>query len=303
MTNRSIIKSSSGLAGVIEALLLVAMVSIIISMIQLVYIPEIMEQREAEHMDAVENQFSFLKSTIDLQTALGKNMPQSSPITLGSRELPYLVTARAFGQLDIVDAHRTDSVLRVNPNLVGTGQFNGQFSVPLTSFIYEAYNSYFVHQIYVLEGGAVMMVQPDGETSKVEPSITVKNESECIVISYNLPILKSISGKNATAGIKNCFVRTNRSHNETYTCDLTNPTTNYIRFSSDYLDAWNQTLCGLLEEEIKNGYVTIKIESEPYPCVEIRKRIPEPPKDDKDIRLNLEVVYIGAQIGPGIVTS
>jgi hypothetical protein len=300
MTSRSIIKDTSGLAGVIEALLLVAMVSIIISMIQLVYIPEIMEQREAEHMDTVENQFSFLKSTIDLQTALGKNMPQSSPITLGSRELPYLVTARAFGQLDIVDAGRTDSVLRVNPNLVGTGQFSGEFNVPLTSFIYEAYNSYFVHQIYVLEGGAVLMVQPDGETSKVEPSITVKNESDLVVISYNLPILKSISGKNATAGIKNCFVRTNRSHNETYTSELT-AGNHYIRFSSDYIDAWNQTLCGLLEEEIKNEYVTVKIESEPNPCVEIRKGPATDP--EKDIRLNLEVVYIGAQIGPGIVTS
>lgn len=298
MKGRSILHDTSGLAGVIEALLLVAMVSIIISMVQLVYIPEIMEQREAEHMDDVENQFSFLKSTIDIQTALGKNMPQSSPITLGSRELPYFVTARAFGQLDIVDADRTDSVFRVNPPLSGTGQFSGEFNVPLTSFIYEAYNSYFVHQIYALEGGAVLMMQPDGETGKVEPSMVINNETTYVEISYNLPVFKSISGKNATAGIKNCFVRTNRSHNETYTSTLTDAGLHYIRFSSDYVDAWNQTLCGLLEEEIKNGYITVKKESVPEPTyVEIKK------SGSKNIRLNLEVVYLGAQIGPGVVTS
>ena len=53
-------------AGVIEALLLVALAAIVLSTIQLVYIPDIMEQREADHMDQVDNQFSHLKSVIDL---------------------------------------------------------------------------------------------------------------------------------------------------------------------------------------------------------------------------------------------
>ena len=67
MKNKKIIKRNGAVAGVIEALLLVALVSIIISTIQLTYIPQTMEQKEAEHMDDVENQFSYCCSQIVVQ--------------------------------------------------------------------------------------------------------------------------------------------------------------------------------------------------------------------------------------------
>ena len=57
-----VFKDNKAVAGVIEALLIVALVSIIISTIQLIYIPEIMKQKEYDHMEEVENQFSFLTS-------------------------------------------------------------------------------------------------------------------------------------------------------------------------------------------------------------------------------------------------
>ena len=63
MTNKKDRKKLA-VAGVIEALLLVALASIILSTIQLVYIPQMMEEREAEHMDEVSNQFSSLKFMI-----------------------------------------------------------------------------------------------------------------------------------------------------------------------------------------------------------------------------------------------
>ena len=56
------IKNNHAVAGVIEALLIVALVAIIISTIQLVYIPQIMSQREADHMQEISNQFSYIKS-------------------------------------------------------------------------------------------------------------------------------------------------------------------------------------------------------------------------------------------------
>jgi len=97
-----IINDKKAVAGVIEALLLVALVSIIISTIQLIYIPEIMKQRESDHMEEIENQFSFLKAVVDIQSMGKKDVPITSTITLGSRELPYFVTARSFGELTIV---------------------------------------------------------------------------------------------------------------------------------------------------------------------------------------------------------
>jgi len=298
MNMKHFISEKNALAGVIEALLLVALVSIVISMIQIVYIPDVMEQRESDHMDEVENQFSLLKSNIDIQSATGQNMPLSSLITLGSKELPFFATAGAFGNLDIIDVSETTSSIRINPPLSGVGKYSGEFDVPLTLFKYKAFNIYFVSQTYILEGGAILVVQDDGETGKVEPSIIIKNQSSSIEISYQQPILVGVTGKKSVSGFKNCYVRTNMSHNETYTSSLTDNNLHYFRILSEYIDGWNQTMQLLLEEEIKNGYVTIsKEDSINPPYIEIKK------SGTKDIDINLEIVYIGAQIGPGIVET
>ena len=285
MKNKKLIKRKDAVAGVIEALLLVALVAIIISTIQLVYIPQMMEQRESDHMDDVENQFSYLKSVIDLQSMVKEDVPISSPITLGSRELPYFVTARAFGQLDIIDKDRTD-------NYILTDFLN----VSLTSIKYKAHNSYFIDQTYALEGGCVIVKQPDGETVKIEPAITVENKTKINII-YNMPLIIGVPGKNSTSGYKNCFVRTNYSHNKTYIKDIDNSSDDHhIWIYTDYLNAWNASLNKLLEEEVKNGYVNVTITQDlgGIDVVEIEPW-------GKTIHLELTVTYIGAQIGPGIV--
>jgi hypothetical protein len=274
------IKNRDAVAGVIEALLLVALVSIVLSTIQLVYIPQTMEQREADHMDEVENQFSFLKSVIDLQSMVGENVPISSPITLGSDELPYFVTARAFGQLDVIDESRTDSKITSN-FLIG---------IPLTSICYEAFNSYYIDQFYVLEGGSVIVKQPDGETVIIEPSMKFENRSSEIRIYYSLPLLKGIEGKNSNSGYKNRFIRTNYSSKTTYA-----GATTFIRIYSDYLDAWNNSLNKMLEEEIKNGYIIVRkypLNSPQYVSITT---------GTKNLYLELTVNNIGAQIGPGYI--
>jgi len=115
MKNRKLIIKNTAVAGVIEALLLVGLVAIILSFIQLYYIPEIMEDKEATHMDQVSQQFSQLKSVIDIQSTMGvinEENPNpkyvaytsiSSPLTLGSRELPYFVSSSSPGQVNLID--------------------------------------------------------------------------------------------------------------------------------------------------------------------------------------------------------
>ena len=286
MKNKRFIKRKDAVAGVIEALLLVALASIVISTIQLVYIPQTMEQRESEHMDDVENQFSYLKSVIDLQSIVKENVPISSPITLGSRELPYFVTAKAFGQLEIIDEDSTDSRITMN--------FPTIPSIPLTSIKYEAFNSYFVDQTYVLEGGCVIVKQSDGETVKIEPSITINNKSSenKIEIIYNIPVINGIPGKNSTNGYKNCFVRTNYSNQESYSM----AEIDYIYIYTNYLDAWGASLNKLLKEEVENGYIVI--EKRPILSPEY---VSITPSGGIHLYIELTVTYVGAQIGPGIV--
>jgi len=295
MKNKKLIKRKDAVAGVIEALLLVALVAIIISTIQLVYVPQMMEQRESDHMDDTENQFSYLKSIIDLQSMVKEDIPISSPITLGSRELPYFVTARAFGQLDIIDVDRTDSKIIIIPPLP---LLPPSGNIPLTSIKYEAHNSYFVDQIYALEGGCVIVKQPDGETVKIEPAITVENETKINII-YNIPIITGVPGKNSTSGYKNCFVRTNYSGNRSspYSGDIS-PGLGFIRIYTDYLDAWNASLNKLLKEAVDNGYVNVTI-TQDLGGIDVVKIEPW----GKTIHLEFTVTDIGAQIGPGIVIT
>jgi len=72
MKHRTFFNNQCAVAGVIEALLMVALVAIILSFIQLYYVPEIMKDREADHMDQVSNQFSNLKSVIEIQERKSK---------------------------------------------------------------------------------------------------------------------------------------------------------------------------------------------------------------------------------------
>jgi hypothetical protein len=276
--------NQTAVAGVIEALLLVALVAVIISTVQLVYVPDSMEQREAEHMDEVENQFSYIKSVVDLQAMLEEDVPISSPLTLGSRELPYLVTARAFGQISIVD------------NTENHIDLSFASDIPLNHILYQAQNSYYLDQDFILEGGAIFLKQYNGESIKVEPSLTIENRSSTIYCEWIVPSFNSVAGKNMTAGYKNCFIRTNYSSSSNYG-GASGAATDYIKIYSTYLDGWNQTFGKLLKEEIDQGYITIKKHPDESPT----HVLIEP--GTKSITVKINLVTIGAQIGPGIVVQ
>ncbi len=279
MKSRYLFKNKFAVSGVIEALLLVALVAIIISTIQLLYVPQIMEEKEAEHMDEVANQFSFLKAMIDLQSATSEDVPISSPITLGNSKLPFFVTMGASGQLSIIDKYKTEWEIKTDAR-----------TIPLTSIIFEAYNYYFIDQIYVLEGGGIIVNQPDGESMRVDPPITIENGSK-INIKFYLPLITSVPGKNLTAHDKTCFVRTNYSSDITYSEDIT-----YFEIHTKYLNAWNESLCRLLEKYIDYGYVTVDLLPLGSPTYVRINRI-----NPTLLHMDLTVVSIGAQTGAGVV--
>ncbi len=268
-----IINDKKAVAGVIEALLLVALVSIIISTIQLIYIPEIMKQRESDHMEEIENQFSFLKAVVDIQSMGKKDVPITSTITLGSRELPYFVTARSFGELTIVGIDNDDYMINID---------YGAKKIPLTSIRYEAANSYFVDQIYTIEGGCIILKQNDGETVRVEPTVNIENRSNEINMYYDIPIIIGISGKNQTSGYKNCFIRTNFSNSDNDWISFTNISN--INITTEYPQAWYDLLDYLFEENVNlgNGSSYVKIT-----------------RKNKLINFYYKETYIYAQISPG----
>jgi len=278
MKNKKSLRKNYAVAGVIEALLMVALVSIILSMIQLVYVPDMMEQREAEHMDQVSNQFSTLKSMIELQSITNSSAPISTMITLGSRELPYFISARAYG--DISTQNSEEHYVSVDGATPGD-----QNCYELTSIKYTAFNAYFVEQTYILEGGGIIVKQPNGNpVMRVDPSIRVVNKS-IIEIYFNLPIIIGAPGKNITSGFGKCFIRTNWSEGEFDPIEGVGIST--LNISTQYPNAWNESLYGLFGNNVDYD------EGGSY--VKISKK----PTDPRPIYLYMKYYYIYTQIGHG----
>lgn len=275
MRSKNYFKEYNAVAGVIEALLLVALVSIILSTIQLIYIPQVMDQREADHMDEVSNQFSFLKSMIDLQGMTEEDVPIISPIILGSNALPYFVTLGATGEVEIIEDENYEINIDVD-----------QLVIPLTSIKYTAFNAYYLDGadlIYVLEGGAIILNQTKGEVIIVEPAIKVDNLTNTVNIYYDIPIITGITGKkNSPRGFDIVYVRTNYSSSDpNYQPWSVN---NNIKISTAHPDAWYKLLKDLLEENV--NYI------QGLDYVEISKKV-------KQINFFYKRFYIYAQISPG----
>jgi len=275
MNRRNFIKDKKAVSGVIEALLLVALVAIILSTIQLIYIPQVMEQNESDHMNEVSNQFSFLKSMLDLQGMTQEDVPIISPITLGSNALPYFVTLGATGEVEIIE----DENYEINIDF-------DALIIPLTSIKYTAFNAYYLDGadlIYALEGGAIILNQTIGEVVIVEPAIKVDNFTNTVNIYYDIPIITGITGKkNSPRGFDIVYVRTNYSSSDANYNSMSDVSS--IKISTAYSDAWNKLLQDLLEENV--NYI------QGADFIEITKKV-------KQINFYYKRFYNYAQISPG----
>lgn len=281
----------TAVAGVIEALLLVALVSIIISTIQLVYIPEIMEQKEAEHMDEVENQFSHLKSVIDLQCQAKETGPISTAITLGSRELPYFVTARAFGRLHHIPKELSNNNITV-VNQTITKMFN------ISSIEYESVNAYYLNKNFVLEAGGVILKQDDGgEAMKIHPPVyfekTTDGGNTMIHVNWTLYNFSVLGNKSVAEGYKSSYIRTqirsNRNASQTYIYE----NVSFLNISTDYFEAWNQSLNWLKDQnQYEESDIEIQIDDENMVSIE---------SESENLTVHIKVVDINVQIGIGTI--
>jgi len=132
--------------GVIVAVLMVGLILLVISLVQTFYVPRWMEQREAEHMDEVWNQFSLIKFAIDMQILTEKDTPVSTPINLGNKKLPFLKSSGSFGFLGI------SSNLGIN---ITTTQDNST-QISIGRITYSSENVYFLERSFIYEVGAVI---------------------------------------------------------------------------------------------------------------------------------------------------
>lgn len=101
-------KNERGQVGVVVAILMVSLFVAVMVLVQIYYVPNWMKDREADHMDTVANQFSQIKASIDIESMAQRDMSLINSITLGSKELPFFVSARAFGSLNILSTSSSE---------------------------------------------------------------------------------------------------------------------------------------------------------------------------------------------------
>lgn len=180
--------SDEGVAGVIIALLMIGLVISAISLVQSVFVPQWMSEKEAEHMEEVAKQFSQLKFAIDTLTIAENSISSiNCPITLGSKELPFLFSSRSYGDLEV----------RSNDYKIDIDDGNN-YPFDLSSIVYNSHNAYYINQNYVFENGAVILDQDSGDTIKLYPNIDIKGNPA--KITMNLVNFKEIGGKTVASG-------------------------------------------------------------------------------------------------------
>lgn len=283
--------TDSAVVGIVTAILLVGLIVTIISIIQVVYVPSIMEQREAEHMDKVEEQMASLTSVIDYQAAIAKKgIPIASFVTLGNRELPFFVSSKAFGTLEIIDNSSSVTI-------------NETYSFPIGRITYSSTNAYYLDQSYNYEAGAMIVSQLQGNSMLVRPSLSVDfNETKnTVTISFDVVNISSIGQKNLMSGYGTSPIQTefvaiskNITFSSVDSLTITTP------FSNSWFVFLNHSLtaaglnkegyppqCLLDDSGLAVTMTFVKSESNPefYPVVTII----------------LKMIEIQAQIGPGWV--
>lgn len=262
--------------GIVTAILLIGLIATVISIIQVVYVPNIMEQREAEHMDKVEEQFASLTSVIDGQAAdARKGIPIASFVTLGSRELPVFVTSKAFGTLEILDNSCTITIQ--NTSIFNIGRIT-----------YSSANAYYLDQLYSYEAGAMIVSQSQGSSMLVRPSFFVDlNLSTNVVnISFDVVNVSSVGHKATMSGFGTWPIQTEFlgiSKNITFS------NVSYIAIATPFSNAWLVFINHTLLNAGLNKSDYLLTDTGPTVTLHFLSKV----------NLIFKIVEIQAQLGPG----
>jgi hypothetical protein len=289
MRVKRIISPDDAVVGVVVAILLVGLVVAVISLIQTVYVPSMMEEREAEHMEEVAEQFARLKSAIDTQIA-GQKTPIASSVTLGSKELPFFMSLRAFGAIEIVPEN-FELIVEYTPDLVNESSQN----FLLNTIRFSSANGYFVDHAYSYESGAVIISQSYGDMLYIRPSFGsawVSQGSSDIIMNITLVNISGVGGKTYAAGYGTYPIQT--EYFDMTTFDFTNIKS--LTLITDHPNSWDLYFANSMFHNIMSSPQDFTISA-----IDDGIRVQFDPAMISSIDLRINLVEIHAQIGPGWV--
>jgi len=263
--------SDNGVVGIITAVLLIGLIISVFSIVQLVFVPVWMEKMEADHMDTVSHQIAQLKFSIDMQSMVKeRNLPVSTPITLGHKELPIMSSTRAFGNLEIIDDECSITIQNSSTSYV----------FPIGIIKYYSSNGYFMDQSFIYETGALITRQEEGNVMSVTPSLSVENLTYYNV-SFSVVNISNVGGKNSISGYGTYPIRVEFFNNNTISIlDVES-----ILITTEYPESWENHFNKIFgEKHVTSNDVSTSVNFNGI---------------GKTVNLYIDFLDIYAQIAPG----
>lgn len=229
------------------------------------FVPVWMSDNESTHMSQVVQQFTTIKSSIDIAISNSANSriaptPVFVPITLSSASIPVFASATAGILRFLPDGINTRPTFNVT--YAGVSNPLGPTNDGKTGGSLDLWcpNRYFVEQHIIYENGAVILNQTDGEFVIAGPQFLVKNLGTTGTPNRVLQITQvSLQGSNVTiggTGSKGVSAKLQFADTKTYQ-NSAGPSFS-ITFTSNHGKAWerffNSTLNGTAGMTYGNGY-------------------------------------------------
>lgn len=262
VSNPVFLRSESASSTVVGAVLLLAIIVSVFSVVRIGYIPEWKNDAEYSHMNDVWEDMADLKSKIDLMTIVLASDPDSSntitmnvPFHMGGGDVPLIGTIKSSGTLSVVNKEECKmkvTAVSESGNWSNTTQYG--------TVSYSSQNRYYVDQDFTYEGGALILSQGERSSMMLYPSIRF---SRAPANGYNVSIhfveiAKSInSPADVISSNTGCFLRlTGKKFKPLYDSDkdsLGNISSFTLTINTDHPDAWelylNETIT---DARIKN---------------------------------------------------
>lgn len=181
-------KSESAAATAMAAILLLALLFTMISVVKLEYVPEWKNDVEREYMYDMLDDMAGVKTNIDILSRLLKlnnssyyNISVTVPVDMGGGEIPFLEPSKSDGKLEVNTERYAMTIVPRSPSqtiMPYTLEFKG-----ITCY---SENKQYPNQIFRYENGALILADDKGSAMRCPPSFIIKenktNTSNCTVI-------------------------------------------------------------------------------------------------------------------------
>lgn len=229
-------KSESAVSTVVSFVLLLGLFVTVLAVFNAHYIPEWKADAEKAHMDDVYDDMSQLKARADM-LSLASSIDEDStvslsiPIKMGGGDIPIVSPTKSSGVLSVNDSIYKVDITGTNSTdpLIPLGSYN------LGTIGYSSNNGYYVDQTFTYENGAVIVSQRERSLMKLDPSISIKNQSGTLLVDLTLMEIAGDRVVITSNGIEEIKLTSNDWAKEFENKSLTNLT---ISMNTSYPSAW-----------------------------------------------------------------